>query len=169
MIHTILDLLIHAQSVTLNGKEIEVWSRPVNGQPDHPVVQLTATGSGDLLAALTERSVAQAQYDANEQTLAFAGEEDVPVTLVLKLVPAADKMSYVLIQEGGASDELYIHAHESMEDAEADRVECEENGAYRTSDILEIPSALADYPGFYEQAEAVLRLKSTLGFPSSAE
>jgi hypothetical protein len=64
--------------------------------------------------------------------------------------------------------ELYLHAHESLEDAQADRESCEDDGAYRTTDILEIPSRLADQPGFYEHTESLLRLMPMMGFPSAS-
>jgi hypothetical protein len=63
---------------------------------------------------------------------------------------------FVLIQEGGSSLELYIHAHSSRGEAEEDRVNCEDNGAYRTSEILEVPESLADMAGFYELAEKLV-------------
>jgi hypothetical protein len=76
-----------------------------------------------------------------------------------------DKPVFVLIQEGGTSFELYIHAHTTREDAEDDRVSCETDGAYRTSDILEVPSSLADEPGFYELAEKLVCAVATLASP----
>jgi hypothetical protein len=76
-----------------------------------------------------------------------------------------DTPVFVLIQEGGTSFELYIHAHTTREEAEDDRVSCETNGAYRTSDILEVPSRLADQPGFYELAEQLVCSVAKLASP----
>jgi hypothetical protein len=76
---------------------------------------------------------------------------------------------FVLIQEGGASSEQYIHAHGSREEAEDDRVSCSEDGAYRTSDILEVPASLADLPGFYELAEQLVTAVATIRSPFSAD
>ncbi|MBK3780030.1 hypothetical protein G3A43_07155 [Paraburkholderia aspalathi] len=165
MIQFILDLLVNAQSVNLDGKEVMVWSRPLTGQPGQRVVQLTEDDSDNFLTALTEGNLAGAKYDEAKQTVELDDYEGA--SLVLTLVPAAQAMSYVLVQEGGTSAELYLHAHESLEHAEADRESCEEDGAYRTTDILEIPSRLADRPGFYEHAESLLRLMPTMGFPST--
>jgi len=71
---------------------------------------------------------------------------------------------FVLIQEGGSSAELYIHAHGSRGEAEDDRLSCENDGAYRTSEIIEVPATLANVAGFYELAEqlvcAVAELRS---------
>jgi hypothetical protein len=64
---------------------------------------------------------------------------------------------YTLIQQGGSSCELYIHSHETEEEAEQDRIDCARDGAYETSDIVEIPPELAALGEiFYEAAEALL-------------
>jgi hypothetical protein len=49
---------------------------------------------------------------------------------------------YLVIQEGGTSEEIYIHVSTSAEDAEAHRRECA-SGAYRTSAVFEVPEAVA--------------------------
>jgi hypothetical protein len=165
MIQFILDLLVNAQSVALDGKEVMVWSRPLTGEHGQHVVQLTEDDSDNFLTALTEGNLAGAKHDEAKQTVELDDYEGAP--LVLTVVPPAQAMSYVLVQEGGTSEELYLHAHESLEHAQADRESCEADGAYRTTDILEIPSHLADRPGFYELAESLVRLMSTMGFPSA--
>ncbi len=50
---------------------------------------------------------------------------------------------FVLIQEGGASDELYVHAHSSEADARNDRANCTSDGAYRTSEIIKVSPLIA--------------------------
>lgn len=76
--------------------------------------------------------------------------------------------AYVLIQEGGSSGELYLHSHPSLKEAEEDRRSCEEDGAYRTSPIIEIPDALATHAEvFYQAVEAILRASLELGFPGA--
>lgn len=70
--------------------------------------------------------------------------------------------AWVLIQEGGSSFERYLHAHDSEEAAEADRIDCARDGGYRTSPVLRVSGALADTPGFYEAVEASLSLLSDL-------
>jgi hypothetical protein len=166
MIQFILELLTRAQSVKLDGKEVMVWSRPITGRPEQRVVQLTEDDSGDFLAALTEGNLAGAKYDEAKQTVELDDVEGVP--MVLNVVPEAESMSYLLIQEGGTSEELYVHAHETLGDAQDDRESCEDDGAYRTTDIIEIPSSLANTPGFYDYAESLLRLLPTMGFPSAS-
>ena len=164
MIQFILGLLSRAQSVKLDGKEVMVWSRSLTGQPDNLVVQLTEDDSQNFLTALTEGNLAGAKYDEAKQTLELSDYDGVP--LVLEMVPAEESMSFLLIQEGGTSDELYIHSHGTLEDAQEDRESCEDNGSYRTTDILEIPSSLVNHPEFGEYADSLLRLLPTMGFPS---
>ena len=64
--------------------------------------------------------------------------------------------AFVVIQEGGSSEEIYIHASDSEADAEAFRVSCRDDGAYRTSDVIEVPAALAAHgDSLYSLLEAV--------------
>lgn len=73
--------------------------------------------------------------------------------------------AYVLIQEGGSSDELYLHAHTSMAEAEADRQSCAQ-GAYRTTPAIAVNGMLAAMgEPFYEAIEAVLSSRDDLDYP----
>ena len=63
--------------------------------------------------------------------------------------------AFVVVQQGGSSSEVYIHSSETLEDAEAFRVSCEE-GAYQTSAVIEVSAALAAHgEELYEVLEAV--------------
>lgn len=53
------------------------------------------------------------------------------------------KPSYALVQQGGSSSELYLHAHPTRDEAEADRIDCALDGAYSTSEVVEVPAVLA--------------------------
>lgn len=65
--------------------------------------------------------------------------------------------AFALVQEGGSSCELYVHAHDNYEDAEADRIDCAQDGSYRTGGIVEIaPPLRALGELFYEAAEALI-------------
>ncbi len=80
----------------------------------------------------------------------------------LGVVLADEPGSFVLIQEGGSSTELYLHAHGSREEAEQDRIDCAQ-GAYRTSEILEVSPVMAALgEGFYGAVEQTLSALSTL-------
>ena len=73
---------------------------------------------------------------------------------------------YTLIQEGGSSTELYVHAHATIEEAEGDREDCASNGGYRTSEVVVLPPILAAVSGpVYEYVEAMLDAASELDFP----
>jgi hypothetical protein len=70
------------------------------------------------------------------------------------------KPAFVLIQEGGSSAELYVHAWDTRCEAEQDRIDCTRDGSYRTSDIVEVPGALANNPGFYDTVAALVKAAS---------
>lgn len=69
---------------------------------------------------------------------------------------------FVLVQEGGSSSELYVHGHESAENAQADREDCSSSGAYQTTPAIEVPGSLASHPDFYAVLEEVLGSLSEL-------
>ena len=68
-------------------------------------------------------------------------------------------MVYALIQEGGSSGELYLHVHDTLEEAEADRQRCAE-GAYRTTEPKEMPASTN-----WDAVETLLQLLPTLDYP----
>jgi len=79
------------------------------------------------------------------------------------LVDEASSPAFMLIQEGGSSSELYVHAHSSEEDAIEDRYSCTEDGSYRTSPVVEVPPVVAALGEmFYETVEALLRASNDL-------
>jgi len=82
--------------------------------------------------------------------------------LAAQPAPDASTPVYVLVQEGGSSHELYVHAWDSREDAEQDRINCTRDGAYRTSPVIEVPRDLADHPEFYAVLEETLLLTQDL-------
>lgn len=75
-----------------------------------------------------------------------------------------EKEVYVLVQEGGSSIELYLHAHETRALAQSDRAACADEGAYRTSPVVEVPASLATHPQFYEVVEQILAASLNLSF-----
>ena len=65
--------------------------------------------------------------------------------------------AYVIVQQGGSSCELYVHSHDSEEDAENDRIDCARDGAYRTSPVIPIPASVAALSElFYESVDAIV-------------
>lgn len=63
---------------------------------------------------------------------------------------------FVVIQEGGATGELYTSSWPTREEAEAFRFNCRDEGSYRTSPVIEVARALAREP-FYEVVEQFMR------------
>lgn len=78
----------------------------------------------------------------------------------------SDKV-YLLVQEGGTSSELYVHAWDTLEDAEQDRIDCAADGAYRTSEIVEAPASLANHPEFFNVVEELLKASCDLEYVES--
>lgn len=76
------------------------------------------------------------------------------------------KSVFVLLQEGGSSTELSLHAHTTREEADQDRINCARDGAYRTSPVVEVPASLAKHPEFYETVEAILACAKDLDLVS---
>ncbi|MGY2488272.1 hypothetical protein [Cupriavidus sp. CP313] len=69
---------------------------------------------------------------------------------------------FIVIQEGGTSAELYVQSLESAGDADAYRVDCTQEGGYRTSPYIEVPASLAGHPLFYGIAEKLVRATAEL-------
>jgi hypothetical protein len=80
------------------------------------------------------------------------------------------KKAYLVVQEGGSSTEIYLHAHDTLKDAHLDRKDCRINGAYRTSVPIEVPADLAEVllgnalaeAAFYTVVEKVLKASLNL-------
>lgn len=65
--------------------------------------------------------------------------------------------SYVYVQEGGSTSELYLHEHETKFGALAGRLDCALAGAYKTGAVVEIaPCLRALGTVFYATAEALV-------------
>lgn len=80
--------------------------------------------------------------------------------------PTDKKPSYVLIQEGGSSLELYVHAHPTELEAEQDRFSCRDDGSYRTSPVIEVPPELAALgETFYGFLDEFVKLTTQLDYP----
>lgn len=52
------------------------------------------------------------------------------------------KKIHLVIQEGGSSSELYVHAHNTLREATKDMNDCDVNGAYRTVGPITLPKDL---------------------------
>jgi hypothetical protein len=66
---------------------------------------------------------------------------------------------FLVIQQGGASTEMYAHTFDTREQADEYRAKAYENGAYRTSEPLEVPVEIETYmQAIHEIASAAARL-----------
>jgi hypothetical protein len=73
------------------------------------------------------------------------------------LLKEKSRPSYVYVQEGGSTSELYLHEHETKMGALAGRINCASAGAYKTGEIVEISPCLRSLGDvFYATAEALV-------------
>ncbi|MBU9199921.1 hypothetical protein KTD31_00710 [Burkholderia multivorans] len=170
MLTKILNLFAQADAIQTAEKAV-IATAPVTGEPDNQVVALYWGGEDgrQFWTAFTEAGLEKATFNPATQSFEVEDFEGDKFELQLRakgnILTPDDAVHYVLIQEGGTSSELYIHAHGTRQDAEDDRVSCENDGAYRTSEIIEVPASLATHPSFYEIAEQLVRAVSTIDFP----
>lgn len=109
----------------------------------NPVDGFTVTGPFADESAATEYAE---QYDATGYwwLAPLQTPDEAPVTLVT-------------LQQGGSSGEVYINATDNAEEAAEFRRSCEE-GAYATSESIEVPAALAAHgEALYTLLEEVAR------------
>jgi hypothetical protein len=106
--------------------------------------------------AFAPAMLAYAVLRAAEGAPASAALEQAALSIAEKRGGIAEP-AYVMIQEGGSSTELYLHAWGSEGEAEDDRADCTTDGAYRTTEVVTVPAHLASHPAFYDVAEARVR------------
>lgn len=78
-----------------------------------------------------------------------------------------DSLGYVIIQEGGASNEVYAHSFTTVDDARDYREDCAGEGSYRTSAPVPVPLALLDQPGFMAVAQAIAKAAVNVDYPEN--
>jgi hypothetical protein len=89
-------------------------------------------------------------------------EETGITARVAEAIQKQSKPAFYIVQEGGSSEELYVHGFDSSKDAEAHRVSCSKS-SYRTTEVVEVPGAVANCDGNFDQALAdVLKSMSSL-------
>lgn len=178
MLNFILDLLAKAGSkiIVVGGGELTVQHSvaSVNGAPDNEVVVLSGPGFDSTwwTLKLTEAGIGNGTFDDSTELFLFTDSEGDPVLLRILLdevvqrfhggVTQKEDSVYVLVQEGGSSTEMYLHNHDTAAEADADRQQCWDDGAYRTSAVVEVPRSLADHPLFFDVVEKLLRASQDL-------
>lgn len=71
---------------------------------------------------------------------------------------------FLVIQEGGASNELYLHAFDTLKDAERYRRKSGK-ATWRTGPVIEAPLSLIDHPGFFEVVERLFDSIGDIEYP----
>jgi len=75
------------------------------------------------------------------------------------------KPTYVVVQEGGSSSELYFHAWPTRTEANTDRKYCA-TAAYKTSPVIRVPATAAALgEDFFEPAENIMQGVAEVDFP----
>ena len=140
---------------------------PTTGEPDNPVLVV------DYLerrytrrVEFTESGIASASYSDGVFSIQTRGGWVLHVNLLrngarLKL-ESAEKAVYVVVQEGGSSEELYVYSFDSDEDASAYRLDAWASGSYRTAPTVKVPASLAAHPAFFEVAQQLAKTALTL-------
>lgn len=79
-----------------------------------------------------------------------------------------EEMGALVIQEGGATGELYLHSFNSIEEANDYRIHCRDDGAFNTSKPVEVPKFLLDVMdeiGATQVIQEILDEVDNLGVP----
>lgn len=74
---------------------------------------------------------------------------------------------WLVVQEGGTSDELFAATYDTYDNAEAFRWSCEQDGSYRTTVPVEVPRSMAGNPNFHGIAERLARDVVNIDYPSA--
>lgn len=175
MITELMHILTLANMVQVNGVTAEFTTAALTGEAENQVLNLTyRAGSEDFRFTFTEEGLAEATLvqgtgrilandsEGDLQSLLISGEGEV-------LIPAKVDPGtvHIVVQEGGSSTEIYAHAFDNREAAAYHRLSCA-SGSYRTSEVVEISSALADQPGFMDAVSDILRASINFSYPCEA-
>lgn len=123
--------------------------------------ETTTTLANPVLEALKRLCDTTRHCDGRPLSMYFDHAREV----IAKADEDATKSAFLVIQEGGSSMEMYAHGHDTLEDADADRFSCRDNGSYRTSEVIEVPETLASHPDFWEIAEQIARAALEVDYP----
>lgn len=172
MLNEFMDLLSKAESVLVGEKlqKARVVARTPAGDPSFTVASLAA-GEG-LTVDLTEEGVSAGRFDDKTKSFllfdALGAEVNVRLLLNGQALCPPEGFGenkgphFLVVQEGGSSQELYVHSLFTRAQAHRYQVGAGEDGAYRTSDVIEVPADLAAHPDFYRIAEELVKAAFTL-------
>ena len=179
MLNEFLELLSKAESVLVGKARATVFCAPLTGEPENQVVRLAWGENPEHSVKLTEEGVENGRFDPKTKTFKVFDDEGESCSVQLlrdgqALCPPDGfeqhrGRAYVVIQEGGSSSELYAQALCTRPAAEAYQASSWNKGAYRTSDIVEVPASLANHPEFLAVAEALVQATLTLAARGAKE
>ena len=175
MIVEIMNALKTADSVILNGDiPVSFTVAELTGEAENQVLNLTYMDRGETYrVTFTEEGLVAATFSADKQGFTANDDEGDEMDLVISLDGVAywpvwenPNTTYIVIQEGGSSTEIYTHAYSSRQAADYGRLSCD-SGSYRTSEIIEVPESLTRQPEFFNAIEEILR--ASLNFSYSTD
>ena len=110
---------------------------------------------------VSDQVKAEDALSAIESALSLPFHREIPYSVKL----LEQQGVYCVVQEGGTSDELYLHSFDNVEDAEEHRHDCADSGSYRTSPVFSIPADLADHPDILEAAQIIDNAICEIDYP----
>ena len=175
MIVEIMNALKTADSVSLSGSQVNFATAELTGEAENQVLNLTYTDRGESYRiTFNEEGLVAATFSA--ETGEFTAEDDEGDKMDFLISKdgiaiwptlANPYTTYVVVQEGGSSTEIYAHAYESREAAEYNRLSCA-SGSYRTSEVIEVPESLTRHPEFFNSLEQILRASLSFSYPAAS-
>lgn len=88
--------------------------------------------------------------------------------LVKDLLEAGQEDVFLVIQEGGTSQELYLSAYDTLDNAKEFRSSCA-GAAYRTTPPIKFPLKAFDVPEVQEALEDLIRSILELDYPPEVQ
>lgn len=172
MLKEFLDILAKADGVYIvKSRQTRVTVVPLvpTGEATAEVVRLLY---GNKTVRLTEEGINGGKFDAEKDAFLVYDEAGFDIYVRMKLKGATLRAAkefedftgpaHLVVQEGGSSSELYVHALSTSAQASLHQRNCWNEGAYRTTEVVEVPASLASHPDFMRVAEALVAATLTL-------
>lgn len=177
MLQVFLNLLAQAEGLLIGEKLIKTnWSHwAAEGDPSKVVLKAAwVSGGNSCEEVFTEQELEDGRF--NDKLNCFTFNTHLGGEVLVRLVKGGSFMAppadyeptvHVVIQEGGATGELYVNGYDTRADAEAFRTSAAD-AAYLTSEVIPVPMSLANHPRFFEVTQALIRATTKLDMPESA-
>lgn len=172
MIVEIMHALKTADLVKLNGTPVKFTTAALTGYDENQVLNLTYSDAGENYSVtFTEEGLLTAKFSAVKNGFTVNDDEGDEMELVISQdgvtywpTLANPHMTYIVVQEGGSSTEIYVHAYSSRQAADYNRLSCA-SASYRTSEVIEVPVSLAHQPEFLNALGQILRASLSFSYP----